>query len=142
VHETDLGMVRPWPGIRGSTPFLLIGPQQVIDASASPSPSLSDMVASPSLSDMMVVAVEARSWRHCDCDVSGGAVMAVAGAAHNGAMMILFSRAEFTKFCLLCLFVVCSSWLYRSTYNTLEDMIEFWQQMVRNLMTHFPSQHN
>jgi hypothetical protein len=68
--------------------------------------------------------------------------MAVAVAARNGAMMILLSKAKFTKFCLLCLLVVCSSWLYRSTYNTLEDMIEFWRHMVRNLMTHFPLQHS
>jgi hypothetical protein len=45
-------------------------------------------------------------------------------------------------FVFLCLFVVCSSWLYHSTYNTLEDMIEFWWQMVGNLTTHFPSQHS
>ena len=97
---------------------------------------------SPSLSDMMVVAVEARQWWHCNCNGSGGAVMAVAVAARDGAMMIIFSGAKFTKFCLLCLLVVCSSWLYHSTYNTLEDMIEFWRQMVRNLMTHFSSQHS
>jgi len=90
----------------------------------------------------MVVAVEARRWWHCDCNGSGGAVMAVAVAARDGAMMIIFSGAKFTKFCLLCLLVVCSSWLYHSTYNTLEDMIEFWRQMVRNLMMHFPLQHS
>ena len=45
------------------------------------------------------------------------------------------------NFVFLFLFVVCSSWLYRGTYNTLEDKIEFWWQIVRNLTTHFPSQH-
>ena len=69
---------------------------------------------------MMVVAVEERRWRRCDCDGSGVAVlMAVAVAARDGAMMILFSGAEFAKFCLFVFFVVCSSWLYRSTYNTV-----------------------
>jgi hypothetical protein len=41
--------------------------------------------------------------------------------------------------CSLC--VVCSLViLYNSAYNILMDMIEFWQQMVGNLLTHFPLQ--
>ena len=63
-------------------------------------------MASPSLSEMMVVAVEAQRWRRCDCDGSGGAVMAVEVAARDGVMMILFSGTKVTKFCLI-VFVCC-----------------------------------
>jgi hypothetical protein len=87
-------------------------------------------MVSPSLSDMIVVAVAALWWR-----------MTVTVAALRWGCD-LFSGAEFNFFVFLCLFVVCSSWLYHSTYNTLEDMIDLWWQMVGNLTMHFPSQHS
>ena len=83
---------------------------------------------------MAALRLRCRWWRSADGSGNGGA---------RWGDDDFFLRSRIHKIVLFVFFCCVFVWLYsRSTYNTLEDMIEFWRQMVGNLMTHFLSQHS